>query len=824
LNKLFRIIILLFFLGAAIVSVLLVIKPGASIFHYKHYVNNEEVTTHNGFAYRYPFSLNSLIFQPEGGLLYEDGQLLDRTFTAEVVEKGLGKYSLVDQEDGSYFLNFSAGDNSNPLTNGKNYTLFIKVAFLSRTMGTIILGILSLGLAWFIIYALKPINRKRVSQNFPLEIWQLLDDFLVQEVSQVLSPITNTETVTEFRRTLWIDLLTISAGTAYFYVFMEWFFFVTKPSFMDLMSWVGKFELFLLSSFALALLSIVLIMILAGVDFLISHFRFTTLLIIVGTLIPSFILAAISLLLVDNFTYTIFNFGIVSSSGIWRSLYGITFILIVIYLNSFILNTLGLRGKSKPPLQISPFIHILIAGLLITSAVFALARFDNGNSGNTHEVNLIGLNNPLATRPNILIIGSDGLNATNLSLYGYERETTRVLRDLANTSLVANNAFTNSSTSTGSITSMLTGKPDAQTRVLYPPNILQGVDAYQHLPGMLRDEGYYTVEIAVPHYIDAYQVNMLDGFHTVNERSMVESELVLSARKLGFGINAYFASGLVDRITNRLLHISSMKEMENPYTSVTQPIGMKNDPERVQILINLIRESERPLFIHAHLMGTHGSKFYPTQSVFSKGKIQNGEWMTDFYDDSILTFDHYLGEVIKALEQTGKINNTILVIYSDHPMQYNARHRVPLVIHFPNDEFAGRIETNVQNLDIAPTILDYLGVSQPPWMVGKSLLGDDLPENRLIFSGGTPIAYRSQGRWVIDSSLVKPPFFQFTSFNVINCHRWYRLNLIDMVWDIGNVPGHTKPCAEDSLLSMDQIEDALANYLSTNDFEISTLP
>ena len=104
--------------------------------------------------------------------------------------------------------------------------------------------------------------------------------------------------------------------------------------------------------------------------------------------------------------------------------------------------------------------------------------------------------------------------------------------------------------------------------------------------------------------------------------------------------------------------------------------------------------------------------------------------MTDFYDDSILTFDHYLGEVLNALEQTGKINNTILVIYSDHPMRYNARHRVPLVIHFPNDEFAGRIETNVQNLDIAPTILDYLGVNQPTWMVGKSLLGDDLPENR----------------------------------------------------------------------------------------------
>jgi hypothetical protein len=594
---------------------------------------------------------------------------------------------------------------------------------------------------------------------------------------------------------------------------------------MDLMSWVEKLELFFLSSFTLAILSLALVMVLAGLDYLSFYIRSTTLPIFLGTLIPSFILAAIFLLLVDNFTYTIFKFGIVSSGGIWRYAYGLGFLIVFVYINSRILKTLGLRGKPKPPLKISRFIPALMAGLLMISVGFALMRFGIGSSENVQEANLVGESNQIAILPNILIIGSDGLNASNLSVYEYERETTPVLSELAKTSLVAENVFANSSNSAGSVTSMLTGKPAAQTRVLHPPNILNGVDAYQHLPGILRNKGYHTVEIGVRHYVDAYQINMLDGFDTVNDRSIAESKLVRSMREMGLGVNAYFASGLVERISDRLLHIFFIREMENPYTIVTQPVGIQHDQERLDQMVDLIRDTERPLFIHAHMMGTHGPLFSPEKQKFSIGKTQDEEWMADFYDDSILTFDSYIGEILEALEQTGKIDNTILIIYSDHPMGYDVRLRVPLLVHFPNSQYAGQIIANTQNLDIAPTILDYLGINQPKWMTGQSLVEDDSSKNRLIFSSGTSLLSDiGQGKNLIASSRVKPPYYQFTFFNIIDCQKWYRLNLIDMTWDSGDVPGHTRPCTEDSLLSMDQIKDALAEYLSANGFDTSTLP
>ena len=417
------------------------------------------------------------------------------------------------------------------------------------------------------------------------------------------------------------------------------------------------------------------------------------------------------------------------------------------------------------------------------------------------------------------------MNASNLSVYGYERDTTPVLEELAKTSMVAENNFTNSSHTTGSINSILTGKPATQTRVTHTINILKGVDAYQHLPGILRNMGYHTVQVGVPNHVDAYKINLLDGFDIVNYRSVGESKLVRSARELGLSINAYFASGLIERISDRLLHIFLIRKMVNPYTLVTQPVGVQHDRVRLDQIVNLIRNTKPPLFLHSHLMGTHGSIFSPEKQEFSLGKTQDEGWMIDFYDDSILTFDTYIGEILKALEQTGKIDNTILIVYSDHPMGYDVRLRVPLLIHFPNNHYAGQITANTQHLDIAPTILDFLGIQQPQWMGGRSLVGGNLSENRLIFSSGTSLLTPiGQGKNLIASSRNKPPFYQFTYINIINCQKWHRLNLIDMTWDSGVVTGHTNPCPEDSLLSMDQIKDALAEYLSTNGFDISTLP
>jgi hypothetical protein len=190
-----------------------------------------------------------------------------------------------------------------------------------------------------------------------------------------------------------------------------------------------------------------------------------------------------------------------------------------------------------------------------------------------------------------------------------------------------------------------------------------------------------------------------------------------------------------------------------------------------------------------------------------------------------LTFDSHIGRLLAELEKSGELDNTLLIIVSDHPMLYDVRLRIPLLMHFPNDEFSDTISTNVQNLDISPTILDYLGIDQPEWMQGQSLLQEDNPDNELIFSTGTVLTIRNeQKKTVVDSANVKPPFYQFSFVNIVNCHKWYRLDFTSLTWDSGDVPEHTAPCSDEQLLTQDQIHEALLEHFSANGFDISTIP
>ena len=56
------------------------------------------------------------------------------------------------------------------------------------------------------------------------------------------------------------------------------------------------------------------------------------------------------------------------------------------------------------------------------------------------------------------------------------------------------------------------------------------------------------------------------------------------------------------------------------------------------------------------------------------------------------------------------------------------------MIRFPKTHPSGRVTENVQLSDVAPTVLQYLGVERPPWMDGISLLNPSaVPQERPIF-------------------------------------------------------------------------------------------
>jgi hypothetical protein len=112
----------------------------------------------------------------------------------------------------------------------------------------------------------------------------------------------------------------------------------------------------------------------------------------------------------------------------------------------------------------------------------------------------------------------------------------------------------------------------------------------------------------------------------------------------------------------------------------------------------------------------------------------------DVYRQEIRFTDEVLGRLLAELEDRGLLDNTILVLTSDHGeaffqhgllqhgLLYGETLRVPIIFRSPGRLPAGsRVVAQVSSMDIAPTILDLAGVDTPPEMDGRSMasMADD---------------------------------------------------------------------------------------------------
>jgi N-sulfoglucosamine sulfohydrolase len=104
--------------------------------------------------------------------------------------------------------------------------------------------------------------------------------------------------------------------------------------------------------------------------------------------------------------------------------------------------------------------------------------------------------------------------------------------------------------------------------------------------------------------------------------------------------------------------------------------------------------------------------------------------LADYYG-SIARLDFGVGAVLQAIKDAKQSDNTLVIFLSDNGIPfpgakttlYDAGVHLPLIIHDPTQKARGVVTNAMASwTDIAPTILDWAGVKQPPAMLGKSLL------------------------------------------------------------------------------------------------------
>jgi arylsulfatase A-like enzyme/Tfp pilus assembly protein PilF len=127
--------------------------------------------------------------------------------------------------------------------------------------------------------------------------------------------------------------------------------------------------------------------------------------------------------------------------------------------------------------------------------------------------------------------------------------------------------------------------------------------------------------------------------------------------------------------------------------------------------------SERPFFAWLH--------FYDPHAPYAAPEPYRGRYPNDPYAGEVAYTDAMVGRVLTDLESRGLLEETLVVVVGDHGeglgdhgeqshsvLIYQSTLRVPLLLFAPSLIEAGRtVDSPIPTIDVAPTILDYLGLA-----------------------------------------------------------------------------------------------------------------
>lgn len=374
----------------------------------------------------------------------------------------------------------------------------------------------------------------------------------------------------------------------------------------------------------------------------------------------------------------------------------------------------------------------------ILIAIFALAQFGCPQS---------------PVRPNIVLITLDTTRADHLGCYGYERETSPRIDELAGESLVYERAFSTSSWTLPAHASLFTGKFTTSHGARYDPTgplrLLDAIDGRPEweiyrarglapdettLAGLLSEAGYATgAVVAGPWMKTPFGLN--SGFHIYDDD----------------GIGS-LVGRLAENVTDRA--------------------------------VDWIDETRGPFFLFLNYYDPHTPYGAP------------GDWATHFlppgtdasdlsarphtlkeeialYDGEIRYMDFHVGRLLDHLRERGLYDNAWIIVTADHgellgeqglrghgKFLFQPELHVPMIVKQPAEPARGRSTGPIQLVDVLPMICTRLGVPIPsdvqgqvPGAITHPIVAETYPLQvltprghwRAVIDGTTKFLWNSQG-------------------------------------------------------------------------------
>ena len=140
----------------------------------------------------------------------------------------------------------------------------------------------------------------------------------------------------------------------------------------------------------------------------------------------------------------------------------------------------------------------------------------------------------------------------------------------------------------------------------------------------------------------------------------------------------------------------------------------------------LSKHSHGPFFLWVHLYDSH--------DPYDPPEPYKARYASLPYDGTVTYDDSAVGKVLHYLQGNGLFGGTLIAVMGDHGESlgehgesthgvflYGSTLHVPLVIKYPGQKVGKRVEGRVSLVDVAPTILNQVGIRAPGEMQGRAL-------------------------------------------------------------------------------------------------------
>jgi len=405
-------------------------------------------------------------------------------------------------------------------------------------------------------------------------------------------------------------------------------------------------------------------------------------------------------------------------------------------------------------------------------------------------------------RPNILLITADEMRHDCYGAAGHPLVRTPHLDALARRGVRFTNAYTTFPVCVPARMSILTGQYAHAHGLTTNRGFLP--EGQPTLPSALREAGYRTAAFGKMHFWPPYKSY---GFETMR---------LAEQHGLGYKIDDYHSDYLARR---GLVDLWDLWDQQAPYRKEApaeywESFGAKASaiPDEhyhttwiADRTIEFLNEAdERPFFVWTSFIKPHhpfdppkpwdemydpkdvpapddqalalekplltrGGRRDPRQAYFDLSRLSEEAYrrVAALYYASISHIDHHVGRIMKALEEGGLLEDTLVIFTSDHGdymgayglilkdpnVPYDALAKVPMIAAGPGVKEGTVSDALVSLVDLFPTAARLAGAAIPPSVQGKdisSLLaggGDASPVREAIFMESRNVKAVRTGRY-----------------------------------------------------------------------------